>query len=534
MKTFIQTIVTMILTSGFISSSHACGLLCQDKPQAAQIETSPLAVLAQEAVSEDPARASIAIAALRAKGPMGLQTLLDVHANFIRIHVNLLLPATSPSPSLSRRGSSIADVSNALSGPADAQWIRLKEALDTVAQQRDCYASGLYWHTDFEQAKTAARASGKPILSLRLLGNLTDEYSCANSRFFRTALYANAEVSKYLRAHFVLHWKSVRPVPRITIDFGDGRKLERTITGNSIHYILDSEGRPIDALPGLYGPKAFLDGLAQAAVIAKEYHTKPETEREKFLATYHQARLQEIAANWESDLVEVGVNLMVNIPTPGNKTNGLITASEKKSSPTAAEAAVVAPSKMDMEMPMVRAIHSSTFPLLTREGLGEVGEKAQGPGRPTVVPLAKGDSKTIPKMLSTAMNDAIWAKIAQLHAEDSRLDASTKSLMRAKNPTAFDASRIALSKMMVEDPLLKAVRTFEHSIAEDTVRNEYLLHSRIHEWFVNGMTSVNVDVLNEKVYAELFLTPSSDPWLGLAPRDAYTALENEGMGLTAH
>ena len=114
-------------------------------------------------------------------------------------------------------------------------------ALGTVAQQKNSYVAGLYWHTDLESAKKASAASGKPILSLRLLGKLTDEFSCANSRFFRTVLYSNADVSSYLRESYVLHWQSVRPVPTVTIDFGDGRKLERTLTGNSIHYILDAE-----------------------------------------------------------------------------------------------------------------------------------------------------------------------------------------------------------------------------------------------------------------------------------------------------
>src|SRR5207302_894835 len=116
-----------------------------------------------------------------------------------------------------------------------------------------CFTSRLYWYTDLDQAQAAAKASGKPILTLRLLGRLNEEFSCANSRFFRTVLYANAEVSQRLREHFILHWESVRPVPKVSIDFGDGRKLERTITGNSIHYILDCDGHIIDALPGLYG-----------------------------------------------------------------------------------------------------------------------------------------------------------------------------------------------------------------------------------------------------------------------------------------
>jgi hypothetical protein len=39
----------------------------------------------------------------------------------------------------------------------------------------------------------------------------------------------------------------------------------------------------------------------------------------------------------------------------------------------------------------------------------------------------------------------------------------------------------------------------------------------------------NLDALNERVYTELFLTPSSDPWLGLMPADTYTALERGGV-----
>jgi len=70
----------------------------------------------------------------------------------------------------------------------------------------------------------------------------------------------------------------------------------------------------------------------------------------------------------------------------------------------------------------------------------------------------------------------------------------------------------------------------ERSISEDTVRNEYVLHRQIHEWLAT--TSAPVDALNARVYAELFLTPDSDPWLGLLPGDAYAALENDGLSLT--
>src|SRR5262245_21331926 len=114
------------------------------------------------------------------------------------------------------------------------------------------------WHKTFEGALAAAAKRKKPILSLRLLGNFDEELSCANSRFFKKWLYPDPRVAKLLQDRFVLHWQSVRPVPLITVDFGDGRKLVTTITGNSMHVVLDQRGRPVDALPGLFTAETFV------------------------------------------------------------------------------------------------------------------------------------------------------------------------------------------------------------------------------------------------------------------------------------
>jgi len=90
-----------------------------------------------------------------------------------------------------------------------------------------------------------------------MLGNLDEDLSCANSRLFRATLYANQDVSRFLREHFILYWSSERPVPRVTIDYGNGHRLERTTAGNSAHYVLDEAGHVLDVLPGLYAPAAF-------------------------------------------------------------------------------------------------------------------------------------------------------------------------------------------------------------------------------------------------------------------------------------
>ncbi|MEA2571394.1 MAG: hypothetical protein QOI24_3395 [Acidobacteriota bacterium] len=167
-----------------------------------------------------------------------------------------------------------------------------RNAIDRVCRQRDCAWSQLYWYTDLNTATAAARAQHRPILSLRLLGNLDDDMSCANSRFFRTILYSNREIADYLRANFILHWSSERPVPKVTIDFGDGRVLHRTLTGNSVHYLLDQNGAPLDALPGLYAPIAFLANVRDMRNLFDDVQTWVPAERAGHLQLYHMGRVR--------------------------------------------------------------------------------------------------------------------------------------------------------------------------------------------------------------------------------------------------
>jgi hypothetical protein len=178
-----------------------------------------------------------------------------------------------------------------LSGAALA---RVDRAIDRVAAQRGALDSGLYWYTDLGEAEREAARSGRPILSLRMLGRLTDELSCANSRLFRTVLYPDPAVGALLRERFVLHWSSEREVPLMTIDFGDGRRLRRTVTGNSAHYVLDAEGRVIDVIPGLLSPHAFVERLEWALQL-------PD-------ASAHAARAGAIGLRWQNELERSGVS----------------------------------------------------------------------------------------------------------------------------------------------------------------------------------------------------------------------------------
>ena len=269
------------------------------------------------------------ITQLRAQGPAGLE-------RFLKDHAQALKSTDLPDP-------------------------HLRAQLDALCKQRDCHASQLYWHTDLAKAQAEAQASNKPILSLRLLGNLDEELSCANSRFFRVALYPNAEVSQYLRERYVLHWESVRPAPVMTIDFGDGRQLKRTVTGNSIHYVLDAKGRPLEALPGLYGPQAFLQHLQRAEGLWKQTAHLQEGEYQQALRTYHQQRLEAIQTNWTQDLQTAGIK---DVPE--------LQALPDSTTPNAVDAAPIALTKALVEIPLVSSSMSlSTLANQNRDQLNE-------------------------------------------------------------------------------------------------------------------------------------------------------------------
>lgn len=198
--------------------------------------------LAAKAASEDRKESAAAISALRQLGYAGLDAVIDKHRALIAEHLD--------------------------GAQADARWERVALAIDSVARQKDAWASGLYWHTDIDSALAEASRTGKPVISLRLLGNLDEDLSCANSRFFRTLLYSDPRISETMRSKFVLHWSSERQAPRMTVDFGDGRRLVTTVTGNSVHYFISADGMVVDALPGLYSPEKFLDYLRSISSLA--------------------------------------------------------------------------------------------------------------------------------------------------------------------------------------------------------------------------------------------------------------------------
>ena len=80
----------------------------------------------------------------------------------------------------------------------------------------------------------------------------------------------------------------VREVPKVQIDFGGGKKLTRTLRGNTILYLCDKSGKVVDAWPGFYTAQNFLESLSdsmsqlgRSEELKKQWHADHSTSFDK-------------------------------------------------------------------------------------------------------------------------------------------------------------------------------------------------------------------------------------------------------------
>lgn len=351
--------------------------------------------------------------------------------------------------------------------------------LDGVAAQRYARYARLYWHTSLDEALAQARELDRPVLSLRLLGQLTEDLSCANSRFFRVVLYPDPAVRQLLEERFVLHWSSERPAPKVTVDYGDGRKLVRTVTGNSVHYVLDARGRVLDALPGLQDPASFR-GALESGVSLFALGRLDDPDFAAALADHHGKAVDAVADAWRRELGAVGIDVP---PTTRSVAQGPRV--------PARSAAVLAMSKALVERPLLD-------PLVPPEGTQQEND------------------------------EEVWGKLGELRRPTSKLSQPSRRLIRELLPQVLDSEgRLTnLDERALED----MVDRFERILAVDTQKNRLLLTRRVHER-LRDLPLEPFEDFNAWVYASLFETPREDPWLGLVEPGTFSALPREGIEL---
>jgi hypothetical protein len=80
-------------------------------------------------------------------------------------------------------------------------------------------------------------------------------------------LFSSDAVAKVMNDQFEPVWVSVRDVPTVTIDFGGGKTITRTLNGNVATYALRPDGTVLDILPGIYQPEEYIKQLGQMALL---------------------------------------------------------------------------------------------------------------------------------------------------------------------------------------------------------------------------------------------------------------------------
>ncbi len=109
-------------------------------------------------------------------------------------------------------------------------------------------------------------------------------------------LFSKDDVAQFINKNFEAVWESVRPVPIVRIDFGNGTVLMRTLHGNIATYVCTADGMVLDILPGIYEPQTFLKALEQFRLL-HNYIERSGTQASARLKEYRQGQIQALKNN---------------------------------------------------------------------------------------------------------------------------------------------------------------------------------------------------------------------------------------------
>ena len=111
-------------------------------------------------------------------------------------------------------------------------------------------------------------------------------------------LFSRKEIAEHINDHFEPVWESVRPVPIVRVDFGNGNVVTRTLHGNIATYVCKPGGEVLDVLPGIYEPVAYLDRLVEFSNLYK-WAKVGDDGGARYIADYHRTRAAALAGGEE-------------------------------------------------------------------------------------------------------------------------------------------------------------------------------------------------------------------------------------------
>lgn len=122
-------------------------------------------------------------------------------------------------------------------------------------------------------------------------------------------LFSNDRIAGFINSNFEPAWQSMRPVPTVRIDFGNGQTVTRTLHGNIATYICSADLQIYDVLPGLYQPSTYLQQLEQLLWLSRYVGQSGKVNR---LRDYHRRQAAALAEHGQSEaLVRTGGGISI-------------------------------------------------------------------------------------------------------------------------------------------------------------------------------------------------------------------------------
>jgi hypothetical protein len=271
-------------------------------------------------------------------------------------------------------------------------------------------------------------------------------------------LFSNKKIADYINRNFESSWQSVRPVPKVTIDFGNDTTVTRTLHGNIATYVCGPDANVLDVLPGVYDPDAYLEKLRELKLVAEyvDQHDMRLSDRTSRLLEYHKVRVEMIESGKPFKIAETEI------------TRSTIRGVERS----------------------IKIVLNPAERLATRGAMGVSIGRFQRPGLP------EGQFANGSMIVSANENEGV----------EEGVEGQVKLAARASETVSSEAGN-AKSRFEQPESLNDRLRT-------DTRINEQLRRVQIHRYILeNGLTTP--EDMHKWLYREVLHADLDDPYLGL-------------------
>ena len=127
-------------------------------------------------------------------------------------------------------------------------------------------------------------------------------------------MFSQDRVADFINQSFEPAWQSVRPVPIVRIDFGNGNVLTRTLHGNILTSVCTPDGFVVDALPGIYKEDTYLAQLRALLGMAQSVQSAPVDRRESTLREARRAAIEAIKLRASNALLPYMTKSVIETP----------------------------------------------------------------------------------------------------------------------------------------------------------------------------------------------------------------------------